>query len=358
MTETKASKATMADVAKRAGVSPATVARVIYANGYVTDAKRSIVQAAVEAVGYRPNVMARALRTNRSSTLGLVLSDDARNAFFTHVAHVIQSEALTRGYTVLTLNHNTNDRAERDGVQRFLDQHVDAVIFCAAYDPGNVRLIADAGIPVVQVEREIATVGPKVMVDSSAGFLQAGLHLKALGHKAVSYLGVRPGIDRSENPPERSVEALRLMAFRTAMREAGLVIENEILVGHYYSAAGTPLVGASAIAPLLDSAMPPTAIICASDVLAAGVLQAINLRGLGVPHDISVIGFDDSFADLLTPPLTTIAQPISDLGATAIRLALAGIDNEGEISDTEIFDTKLIVRQSTATRRLRISGVQ
>src|SRR5260221_574691 len=121
----KSSKATMSDVARRAGVSAATVARVLYKNGYVKDETRQAVEAAVEVTGYRPNMVARGLRTSRSFTLGLVVSESRLSAFHPAVAHVVQLEALKRGYTVLTLNNQADATMEASGVKRFLDHHVD-----------------------------------------------------------------------------------------------------------------------------------------------------------------------------------------------------------------------------------------
>ena len=123
---------------------------------HVEETRRKIVEAAIAETGYRPNITARALRTSRSYTMGMVVSEGHLNAFHPYVAHEVQSEALRHGYTVLTINNKAGQEVERLGVQRFLDQHVDAIIFCAALDPENVRLALAAGTPCVQIEREVA----------------------------------------------------------------------------------------------------------------------------------------------------------------------------------------------------------
>jgi DNA-binding LacI/PurR family transcriptional regulator len=119
-------------------------ARVIYSNGYVKGETRAIVESAVRETGYRPNVVARALRTSRSFTLGLVVSEYRLSAFHVEIAHEVQHEALEHGYCAFTLNSGGDAEVERAGVQRFLDQHVDAVLYCTAVDPANVRLIKKA----------------------------------------------------------------------------------------------------------------------------------------------------------------------------------------------------------------------
>ena len=228
----KSRKITMSDVAKKAGVAPATVARVIYGNGYVAADKRKIIEKALKDTGYRPNVMARALRTSRSNTLGLVVSEGRLNAFHPYIAHEVQLEALKHGYTVLTLNNNSDAEVERMGVQRFLDQHVDAIIFCAAVDAANVRLCNKARVPIVQIEREIAAVGSFVLVDPQPGMTEAISHLATLGHKCIAYIGGRIDATVSEKPNGQSVEALRLAAFERAMQEMNLTIDsNHILLG-------------------------------------------------------------------------------------------------------------------------------
>lgn len=345
-------KITMADVAKKAGVAPATVARVIYGNGYVAADKRKIIEKALKDTGYRPNVMARGLRTSRSNTLGLVVSEGRLNAFHPYIAHEVQLEALKHGYTVLTLNNNANADLEKMGVQRFLDQHVDAVIFCAAVDAANVRLCNKARVPIVQIEREIAGVGSFVLVDPQPGMTEAVSHLAALGHKHIAYIGGRIDATLSEKPQGQSVEALRLAAFERAMQQVNLTVDsNHILLGDYYAARSESPSGYAMMKKLLLAKPKPTAVIAGADLLAAGALQAIGDLELSVPGDISLIGYDDTMAEVLTPPLTTIAQPILDLGQTAVLLAMEAIKTPERLPDTKVFATRLILRNSTGRPR-------
>lgn len=354
MTEQKTTpqppKATMSDVAERAGVSAATVARVLYNNGYVKQATRSAVEAAVVATGYRPNILARGLRTSRTFTLGLVVSESRLNAFHPAVAHVIQMEALHHGYTVLTLNNHADPKVEAAGVQRFLDHHVDGVIFCTAIDPRNVRLIAETGIPTVQVERHVAHVGSLVDVDASKGMRESIDHLWELGHRRIAYIGGLLDSSTIEGPLSGAVEAVRERLFRENLSRHGAEVLDELVVlaPYYDDTKPARQPGHGAMVKLLDLPRRPTAVICGSDLLAASALQAISEAGLAVPRDISIIGYDDSMAEILTPALSSIAQPIDELGRIAVKLAINAIDAAPDTTKHVSTETHLVMRESTA----------
>lgn len=350
-TSMKTFKATMSDVARRAGVSAATVARVLYNNGYVKQETREAVEAALEATGYRPNIMARGLRTSRSFTLGLVVSESRLNAFHPAVAHIIQMEALRQGYTVLTLNNHSDANMEAAGVQRFLDHHVDAVIFCTAIDPINVRVIAKSGIATVQVERHVAHVGGVVTVDAKDGMREAIDHLYGLGHRRFAFIGGE--VDsrlKIEGAISSAIEAVRERLFRENLLRHGIVVGDDCVLCAPYYDDSRPVrqPGHRLMKRLLANDPRPTAVVCGSDLLAASALQAISEAGLLVPRDISIIGYDDSMAEILTPALSSIAQPIESLGKIAVEMALKAIA-EGKNPMREVStSTGLVLRESTA----------
>lgn len=349
----KSNKATMADVAERAGVSAATVARVIYKNGYVKEETRKVVEAAVELTGYRPNMVARGLRTSRSFTLGMVVSESNLNTFASAVAHVIQIEALKSGYTVLTLNNHTDPEMEAMGVRRFLDQHVDAVLFCTAIDPANVRLIHRSGVPTVQVERLIAQVGSLIGVDPTEGMRQVIDHLFDLGHRRFAYIGGDVDSSRMEGPLADAIEARRERVFVENLARHNIEVPPAyIRSGPYYVPdKAHHQTGYELMQDLLTLASPPTAVICGSDLLAAAALQAINESGLTVPGDISVTGYDDTLAAILTPPLSSIAQPINELGRIAVEMALAAIEKPSAPPGKATLPTHFVRRSSTGPAR-------
>jgi DNA-binding LacI/PurR family transcriptional regulator len=310
----------------------------------VSEEARKLVQAALLATGYRPNMVARSLRTNRSNTIGLVLSDTWMSEFFAFIAHVVQSEALARGYTVLTLNSKGDAETEATGVSRLLDHNVDAIIFCTASSAQNVASANRRGIPTVQIERERARVGNLVLVDPTNGMQQAVAHLVGLGHERIAFMGgVGPiGADL--------VETERLQSFVGSLVGHGIVARPEYLKhGHYYwIKEGGPFTGYKLMRELLDLPTPPSAVICGSDFMAATSLQAINESGLRCPQDISVIGYNDSMAEMLTPPLSSIAQPISELGREAVKLAINALEASDPSRTIETVSTVFVRRQSTA----------
>jgi LacI family transcriptional regulator len=296
--------------------------------------------------------MAPALRTAKSFTFGMVVSEYQLNAFHSSVARAVQLEALKHGYTVFTLNHGGSQEIERQGVQRFLDQHVDAVIFCAALDPDNVRAIADSGTPLVQIERESLKFGGFSLVDLAPGMAEAIGHLRELGHERIAYIGGERPPWRPASPRAKSVETQRVECFRFSMRSAGLDAPDEFVrLGPYRVKGADRQPGRTMMHEILALRDKPTAVIVGSDLLAAGALQALHDKGIRVPDDMSVIGYDDTLAQILTPPLTCIAQPIAELGRNAVTLALGAIADLGSPSRRMIVPTRLVVRHSVARPR-------
>ncbi len=339
----------MEDVARRAGVSAATVARVIYKNGYVKTETRNVVEEAIRATGYRPNVVARSLRTSKSFTLGLIVSEQRLSAFHPAVNHVIQAEAMKRGYAVLAFNNNGEAALEATGVQRFLDHHVDAVIFCAAIDSSNVQVVVDSGIPAVQVERKLSSLGNILSIDPYTGIKQAVDHLCALGHRSFSYIGGQSSAIATDLNTYDSIEDCRERAFLRAVEENGLnVSPDRIAKSPYFDIENRGKQAAyDRMRTLIGLPDRPTAVICGSDVLAASALQAIADGGLKVPQDISVVGFDDTFARILTPALSSVAQPVEATGVLAVEMALSGIEEPGS-AQTNCLTTSFVQRDSTA----------
>lgn len=338
---------TLLDVARLAGVSTATVNRVLKQQGYVSDEARASVLAAVESTRYRPNVMARSLRTQRTFTIGLMVTAVTVNPFFVGVAHAVELAAGAAGYRTVIFNHGGSAALEHDGIESFIAQRVDAVLCCTTVDPANVALLHRAGIPAIEIERSSTATASCVRVDNYVGARAAIDHLVALGHSAIAFVGG----DLELYPLDRSVEEHRLAAYRDGMAAHGLATREEwIRLGSYYDLDGTRTgqEGRDHAEALLALPHPPTAIFATCDILAAGVLQVLYAAGKRVPQDISVVGFDDTLASYLSPELTTVAQPVSMLGEQAFHMALAAIN--GQESEAEIvLPTALVVRNSTGS---------
>lgn len=337
---------TIYDIASLAGVSTATVNRVVQGRGYVADGTRLRVETALQATGYRPSTLARSLRAKRSFTIGHVLTAITSNPFFAQVARSVEETALAHGFKTFVFNHNGSSERERLGVDRFIDRRVDAIIFTNALDGANVEAAMASGIPVVQVERLTAAQSPSVLVDNRAGSLEAMRHLLRLGHRRIAYIGGDP--QGQGDAGDRSVEIERLAAYHDQLAEAGIAFDPEIVkLGPYYDAAGTGQHGCRHATEVLACADRPTAIFATCDILAAGVLQALYHARLRVPDDISVVGFDDTLAGNLSPPLTTVAQPMEEMGRQAFMLALQAIEGASPGPGARLI-TRLKLRQSTS----------
>jgi DNA-binding LacI/PurR family transcriptional regulator len=342
---------TLKDVADRAGVSVSTVARVLHANGYVAAPTRDVVEAALAECGYQINTVAQRLRTQRSAEIGHILDSISPNPFFAGVA--LGSELAAAEYGCTVLFHNTHGDAsqERSGVEALLQRRVAAILFTTVTDERNVALAVAAGVPVVQVERVSDVPSHAVTVDNYRGAFDATEHLLRLGHRRIACLGVDPDLHAAAMtaPHRRVVERERLSGYHDALRSFGLVANNEYLtlLPSYYD---LPTTRATASRWLqLPADRRPTAIFATCDIMAAGILQEAHRCHLRVPDQLSVVGFDDTYASHLTPPLTTVRQPMDELGRNAVWLALAPAANgtPGE-PRRERLTTQLIVRESTA----------
>jgi LacI family transcriptional regulator len=354
--------ATLKDVAKLAGLSTATVARVLHNTGYVAPETRRAVEAALAESGYRVNAIAQGLRTQRTFVLGHVLKSIAPNPFYATVALGAQQEAATSGCGVIVFNTQGDAAAERSAVETLLRQRVDAILFTTVTDDENVELALAAGTPVVQVERVGTVRTHAVIVDDRHGARQATEHLIGLGHQRVAFIGVDPElplVDGARRPvtgePERrSIDRDRLAGYRDALSAHGLPIDPTLidLGDTYYSPERGRAVTRRLLA--LAPSRQPTAIFAGCDLLAAGVLQELYAQGLRAPEDLSVVGFDDTFAPQLAPALTTVAQPMLALGHLAARLALNAVGDGSEPSvRIERLTTELVVRDSTGPPRDR-----
>ncbi|WP_420003875.1 LacI family DNA-binding transcriptional regulator [Arenibacterium sp. LLYu02] len=340
-------KATMADVARLAGVSPATAARVIHNNGYVSDENKERVLAAVQETGYRPNIQARSLRNSRSYTVGVVLSSAVQNPFFTNISHALRIAANRSGLSLLNFNHNYDARMERDGLQRFIEHNVEAVILCHALAPEHLKPVHAVGIPVVEIERTRVSEAARVKIDPRPGMQAALKDLVAKGHRRIAFLAGMAGITNRPGSTPLDSDHDRRNAFLEVAQACGLDAASLIVSEGPYDTPSVedPLEGLTRGRALLTAAERPTAVIAGSDLLAAGLLQAALELGLRVPEDLSVIGYDDSIARFLAPALSSIRQPFEAIGEAAIELALSPI-TAGQGPQSRSLATTYVPRQS------------
>jgi DNA-binding LacI/PurR family transcriptional regulator len=343
---------TLKDVAAAAGVSTSTVARVVHGNGYVATDTRRRVEAAMHDGKFRLNAIASQLKSARTMTIGSLLHETLPNPFFAEVSRGIEQGASERGYNVLLYNARGSAERERQGVEAFLSQRVDAIVFSTPLEAGNVELAHQAGAAVVEVERPLYGGGGSVLVDNHVGASAAMEHLIVLGHTAIGFIG--EALQQAPTVESAAVERVvneRQAGHRDVLLRHGLPYDPSLVVaGDYSLDAGWQSLrtGRDYAERLLDGRPDITAIFAGSDLLAAGLLQALYARGRRVPDAASVIGFDDTFAQHLTPPLTTVRQPMFEMGQRAADLAIEMASATDAVKPREVWlQTELIVRDST-----------
>jgi len=324
------------DVAQRAGVSAATVSRVL--NGVSTvkpDARERVLEAVAE-VGYRPNRLASNLRRQKAATLGVVVSD-IENPHFTEMVRAVEDAAYGRGYRVLLCNTDERQDKQRAYLEVLADERVHGAIVATSNPAGEeLSRLLDLGIPVVAFDRRIAD--PRagaVVADNFGGVYRATRHLIDLGHQRIGLVG---------GPASVETGGERLRGYESAMLEAGL--EPTPVDGGFRISGG-----AEASRPLLENA-DTTALLVANNLMTIGVLEVVRERGLRVPGDLAIVAVDDPFwAALTDPPLTTVAQPVKEMAARAVGMLLAGLDGTREIQEEAVFGFELRVRGSCGSAK-------
>ncbi|MFJ2830442.1 LacI family DNA-binding transcriptional regulator [Streptomyces sp. NPDC087263] len=323
----------LAQVAQKVGVSEATVSRVLNGKPGVSDSTRQAVLSALDVLGYeRPTQ----LRGERARLVGLVLPE-LQNPIFPAFAEVIGGALAQLGLTPVLCTQTKGGVSEADYVELLLQQQVSGVVFAgglyaqadAPHD--HYRQLADRNIPVVLVNAAIEHLGfPCVSCDDAVAVEQAWRHLHSLGHERIG-LVLGPG---DHMPSGRKLAAARVLAPE---------LPDEHIARAMFSLEG----GQAAATRLLDRGV--TGIICASDPLALGAVRAARRRGLSVPGEVSVVGYDDSaFMNCTEPPLTTVRQPIEAMGRAAVELLNAQIGGSSVTPEELLFEPELVVRGSTA----------
>lgn len=308
--------ATIQDVARRAGVSPITVSRVINHSPYCSRKTVEKVEAAIAELGYVPNTLARSLRSKRTQTLALVLTD-ITNPFFTTLARGVEDTASSAGFNVIFCNTDESEAKEQKYIQLLLQKQVDGMLLVPALShPDSVRTIRKQGTPVVVLDRCMPGVEADVVrCDSEEGAYRLVRLLLDLGHRRIAVLTGHKEVSTAED---------RAAGYRRAMAEAGLADDEIVIFGEFNQASGYAMTRqALALHPA------PTGIFAANNFIAIGALKALQELGLSVPQDISLVAFDDLPPGLITFSfLTVAAQPAYEMGRVATNLLLGRLDSE------------------------------
>jgi LacI family transcriptional regulator len=327
----------MQDVAERAGVSRQTVSVVVNGKPGITVETSERVWAAVDELGYRVDAVARSLRTGRTHTIALIVSDTSA-PFIGKLAVAAEDFGHASGYSLVI--YNTHDDPEREAAYfaAATEGRVDGVLFISATDqnPG-VGILGDAGVPAVAIDRvPVPYDGPSVTLDNIKVGCLAAEHLLCLGHTRLLHIS---------GPRSMCMSRDRLRGFQQTLEHQGTGsdLQVELANGWHYQD------GYDAMRGVLASGLRPTALFAAADALAIGAMHAIREAGLQVPNDLSVIGVDDiDVAAYQNPPLTTIRQSITELAELGLKLLLDILDGEELAQEHVVMEPVLVERRSTA----------
>ncbi len=345
-TATRARAATIRDVARRAGVSTATVSRALHGTAGVEPSTRERVLVAARALRYRPSGVARSLKLRATSTNGLIVTD-IENPYFPQIISAVEDSARERGYSVLLADGRRDPQREIQSLEDLATRQVDGLLIASsALTERHRAWIEESPCPVVIIngESRLPTV-PAVLCDNHAGGRAAAHHIGALGHRSICYLTVPASLNGA-------VEE-RLQGVRSALAEpvaSGVTVD--VVEGD-----GTVEGGERAARDAMRRFPGTTALICYNDLTAVGALRGLSAIGLRVPHDISVVGFDDiSIAHYVEPALTTVRQATDEIGQWAVTTLLEAIEQESDggppvdaraTREAERIPIRLVVRGST-----------
>jgi DNA-binding LacI/PurR family transcriptional regulator len=324
------------DIARMAQVSHSTVSRALQHSPLVNTETAEKIRRIAQESGYRASAVARGLVTKRTLTIGLVVTTVA-DPFASEVVNGIEQAANDLGYSVFLADSNADPEREKHIVQSFAERRVDGILVTssrvgALYLP----LLSEMMVPIVLVNNQHpGAFVHSVMIENVEGSLAAARHLISLGHRRIAYLGDQFGYQSDTE---------RFAGYKQALDEAGIPFLPELVV----HGNGKPEQAMNAMEQLLSLEAPPTAVCCYNDMSALGAMRTIRLHGLRIPEDISIVGFDDIFvASYTQPPLTTVRQPMRQMGILAMESLYKLMSGQGSAIRIKVA-SELIIRESTS----------
>lgn len=330
--------ASMNDVANRAGVSIATVSRVLNNNGKVNEATRAKINKAIKELKYQPSRVAKRLRSKSvSSNLFGVLIPDIENPFYVEVLRGIEEMAYHNNYAIIMCNFGQDEVKEKLYLEILQSEGIDGLIAAPARedDPQLKKMVND-GLPIVCVDRGLVGINVDVvLVDNATGAFNAVDFLAKSGYKRIAYIAGLPEIPSSR---------LREKGYKEALAANGIPFNPELVkFGNSKHESGIKL-----CAELLDLPNPPDALFTGNNLITLGALETIHERKLKIPRDIAIIGFDDMYwSSSLNPPLTAVRQPAFEIGKRAVEMLIQRIQDPQRSSVQMTLNTELMKRSST-----------
>lgn len=339
---------TVYDIAREAGVSPATVSRVLTGSANVSAQKKERVQSVIQKYNYKPNAIARSLIKEESKMIGLILPD-ITNPFFAELFQQMENYTLRLGYSILLCNAMNDNYANITNLESFylktlVEQHVDGIVLMGGRVNESKTNRAHAQevvevmdhVPVVMINGRMTGVDCyRVVSDERDGLFQAIDYLYNLGHRKIGFIGGMKGITSTD---------IKLRAFQSRVKEYGMTCEKGWVIPGTYSVGS----GFDAMNQLLNSHELPTAVLAVNDSVAAGALKAAQKRGVSVPGDISIVGFDGTYiTDIVTPELTTVRHDYESIARAAIDDIVQKSDRTGARREL-LLKSKLLIKESCA----------
>ena len=327
----------LSDVARRAGVSTASVSRVLTNKPHVRDNMRTRVLAAVAELKFQPNRLARSLRTLRSQVIGLIISD-IQNPFFTALVRAIEDIAYQHQYSLILCNADEDPEKEALYVNLMLAEKVAGVIISPTGETEtSCQRLADQGTPVVAIDRRtLEAKVDTVVVDNAGATFELISHLIADGHRRIGAV---------VGTPVATTGHERREGYERALRAHDLPVLPELI----YAGTPTAATGYALTNALLNLLEPPTALFAGNNLLTIGALRAIHERNLRIPDDIALVAFDEmEWMFVVNPALTVVAQPVYEMGKVAAELLLARLNDNSRPVQEMILQPQLKIRHSCA----------
>jgi LacI family transcriptional regulator len=329
--------ATIREVANLAGVAPITASRVINDSGYASEDVRKRVKQAAEQLNYVPNFLAKSLKSKRTQTLALVITD-ITNPFWTTVARGVEDAASKKGYNVIFCNTDESANKQSGYLKTLIQKQVDGILLVPAQSEDNpIEFLRQQNVQVVMLDRKLPNVQVDVVrCDSQGGAYQLVKLLIRLGHRRIAFLSGPIGVSSAED---------RMAGYNLALREAGLEINGQLVFSGEYSVDS----GYQRTKRLLSMSPRPTAMFASNNFIAIGALKALRDEHVVVPDEMSVVGFDDLPLSIVVDPFLTVAdQPAYEMGRLATQRLLEHLDGEVVDKVQEILlPVSIIERKST-----------
>ncbi|MGE5704283.1 MAG: catabolite control protein A [Clostridia bacterium] len=328
---------TIYDVAREAGVSMATVSRVVNGNPNVKPTTRKKVLAAIERLGYRPNAVARGLASKKTTTVGVIIPD-VSSLFFSELARGIEDIATMYKYNIILCNSDNRLEKELQLINTLLEKQVDGLLFMGSeIKEDHLQTLSTSAVPVVlAATRDVDNILPSVTIDHFQAAYDATMALVERGHKRIAM------ISGPQNDPLNGL--LRYEGYKQALADSGIPYAEELVkTGNYFYESGLRNMN-----ELLELEHPPTAVFAASDEMAIGAIHAVQDSGKHVPADVEIMGYDNiRLAEMVRPKLSTVVQPMYDIGAVAMRLLTKYMNNEHVDEHVVLLPHRIEYRQST-----------